>query len=65
MDNEGYKLTKHEIEVLKMANGDTPWPPNSAWVNACVEFLSGAGYVTRGGDITEKGKTWLKENPDV
>jgi len=57
-DNEP---TSHEVEVLRMLNGevDFPW---GAWVGACLEFLSGSGYCTRGPNyqITDKGKDYLK-----
>lgn len=53
---------EHEIEVLEALNGDRPHPPWGAWVGACLEFLSGAGYVTLPPNyaITEKGKAFLK-----
>lgn len=53
-------MTEHEIEVLKMLNGEREgeW---GAWVGACLEFLSGSGYCTRGPhyQITDKGKSFL------
>lgn len=52
---------EHEIEVLEALNGDRPPPKWGAWVGACLEFLSEAGYVTRTNyAITEKGKAFLK-----
>jgi len=57
-----YEPTTHEIEVLKMLNGDRPgeW---GAWVGACLEFLQGAGLCTRGPEykITDAGRRVLAE----
>ena len=54
------KLTEHEIRVLKMADGSEPfvW---GAWVGACLGFLAGGGYLTRGPNynITQKGREFL------
>lgn len=50
-------LTPHEMEVLQMCSGTKDWPQqNMAWVNACVEFLYGNGYIDRKLRLTEKGK---------
>ena len=52
--------TGHEIEVLRMINGDLPME-HGAWVNACAEFLSEMGLVSRVGyGITPKGREFLK-----
>lgn len=56
----GFVPTSHEIRVLRMLNGETEelW---GAWVGACLEFLSGAGFVSQHMPyaITEKGKAFL------
>jgi hypothetical protein len=53
---------EYEIRVLKALNGDTQekW---GAWFGACVEFLQGGGFVTRGQDwkLTQKGKDFLRD----
>lgn len=55
--------TEHEIEALRMLNGDVPMQ-GGAWLNACCEFLQEGGYVTRmpyrG---TDKGKQFLSALP--
>lgn len=54
-------LTTHEIEVLRMLNGEREgeW---GAMVGACLEFLSGGGYCTRRPHykITDKGREALR-----
>jgi hypothetical protein len=57
-----YEPTSHEIEVLRMLNGEREgeW---GAWVGACLEFLEDAGLCTRGPNyqITDKGREALKQ----
>lgn len=53
-----YTPTLHEIEVLRMANGERDWE-RGAWVNACVEFLQEGEFLTRRAEITQKGKDFL------
>lgn len=62
--DEGYKLTHHEIKVMKMAGDRIPWE-KGAWVNACVEFLSGINYLTKEGYLTEAGRDWLDAKPNI
>ena len=54
------ELTSHELEVLKMLNGELEvvW---GAWVAACLEVLVGYGYSTRSPNyqITQLGKDYL------
>lgn len=54
------ELTSHDIEVLRMLNGERK-PEWGAWVGACLEFLSGHGLCTRGPNyqITDAGKRAL------
>lgn len=46
---------------MEMLAGTRP-PEWGAWVAACLEFLSGAGYVTHSPEygLTEKGREFLK-----
>jgi hypothetical protein len=59
-DDPYFDLTEHEIEVLKMMNGqrEGEW---GAWVGACLEFLQGHGLCTRGPNyqLTDEGKRVL------
>lgn len=54
------ELTTHEIEVLKMLNGEKEvvW---GAWVAACLESLVGFGHSTSSPNynITQLGKDYL------
>lgn len=60
------KLTPHEVEVLEMLDGTRAgeW---GAWVGACLEFLQGFGYCTRGPHykITEAGRKALADHRAV
>lgn len=62
----GAKLTEHEIDVLKMLDGqrEFEW---GAWVGACLEQLVGEGYCTRSMpyQITPAGRLALQESPDA
>lgn len=55
-----FEPTEYEILLLRQANGedmDLRW---GAAMGAALEFLSRAGYMTRTGKITEKGKYFLE-----
>lgn len=54
------KLNEHEIAVLKMLAGERE-PEWGAWVSACLEYLAGARYCTKGPKyvITEAGAAAL------
>lgn len=56
-------MTSHELKVLRSLNGDIEPLEWGAWVGACLEFLSGDGYCTRGPNynITDKGRAYLAE----
>ncbi len=56
----GYYPTHHEIQVMRMMAEEIPWQ-QGACTNACVEFLQGAGYATRSGNLTMKGALALDE----
>lgn len=55
-----FEPNEYEIRVLRMLNGEgeEEW---GAWVGACLEFLQGAGFCTRGPNyrITDKGCDYL------
>jgi predicted HAD superfamily Cof-like phosphohydrolase len=57
------RLTKHEIDVLKMLDGklEGEW---GAWVSVCLEVLSSRGLCTPGPDyqITPAGRQILAES---
>lgn len=52
-----------EIEVLRILNGeDVPGWTYGAAMNVCCETLKHQGYATGWYEITDKGRTFLKEN---
>ena len=54
------KLTQHEIEVLRILNGETVegWCAGAA-MNACCAYLKNQGLATGQYQITDAGRAFL------
>ncbi len=57
--------TSHEIEAMEIMAGLKPHPGNAAWLNAAIGFLSHAGYATRLGTLTDKGRKFLNDRASL
>lgn len=55
-------MTEMEREILEELAGQREPRPWGAAVGVCLEFLQESGHAERG-QITEKGRKYLKENP--
>lgn len=54
-------MTDFELQILRECAGELPSSPWGAAVGACLEYLTGHGYLHLG-QVTQKGRDYLDNN---